>query len=94
MFSVDVCSKLLCKCHILFDLAKQEMLLFFSPAVVQQTLEVGNVFPVTVSNDDAVRRTEVPDGVLEDAPDDGHPRPHHQEDRVDTLSALQVAYTP
>ena len=68
------------------------MLLFFSPAVVQQTLEVVNVLPVTVSDNDAVRRTEVPYGVLEDGPDDG--QPHHEEDRVDTLSALQVAYTP
>ena len=41
------------------------MLLFFSPVVVQQTLEVGNVLPVTVSDNDAVRRTEVPYGVLE-----------------------------
>ena len=92
MFSVDVCSKLLFKGHILFDLAKQEMLLFFSPAVAQQALEVGHVFPVTVSDDDAVRRTEVPYGVLEDVPDDGHP--HQEEDRVDTLSALQAPSTP
>ena len=65
---------------------------FFLPVVVQQALEVDHVLPVTLSDYHTVRRTQVPHGVLEDGPDDGHP--HHQEDRVDTLSALQASSTP
>ena len=64
----------------------------FAPLVVQQALEVDHVLPVSLSDYNTVRRTQVPHGVLEDDFDDWHP--HHLEDRVDTLSALQASSTP
>ena len=59
----------------------------FLLVVVEQTLDIGNILPVAVRQDDTVRRKEVGRGVTEDGADDGHP--HQEEDRVDALSALQ-----
>ena len=59
----------------------------FLLVVVEQTLDIGNILPVAVRQDDTVRRKEVGRGVTEDGVDDGHP--HQEEDRVDALSALQ-----
>ena len=52
----------------------------FLLVVVEQTLDIGNILPVAVRQDDTVRRKEVGRGVTEDGADDGHP--HQEEDRV------------